>query len=160
MKLNDIHEPENKILEEGLLRVIGKVLKYAAIVVGTVLLIGVTKRIFFPEEEKEKIDPQENVKYAYKVVLGMRLELEKSSYLNRIEENFYELSKNIKEQTDAHAMSEEVYTKKHSKTDYSFNTVLWYLDRKNVNRLSKVVDKVNSRYDVDIQILQIKKQRL
>jgi len=160
MKLNDIHQPE-EVLEEGLLRVIGKVLKYAAIVIGTVLLIGITKRIFFPEEEKEKIEQQdEKIKYAYKVILGLRVDLTKASYIKRVKENFLELSQTIGEKTNVTKIMPEVYSKKHSRTEYSMNTILWYIDRQDVNEINKVVERINDRHDMDIQILQIKKQRL
>ena len=161
MKLNDIQQSQDEILEEGLLRVIGKVLKYAAIVIGTVLLIGITKRIFFPEEEKEKIQQQDDsIKYAYKVILGIRVNLEKSSYLNRVEDNFMELSQTIGERTNITKLDPEVYSKKHSRTEYSMNTLLWYINKQDVNDVKRTIEKINKRHDVDIQLLQIKKQRI
>jgi len=158
MKLNDIYQPDDNILNEGLLRVIGKVLKYAAVVVGTVLLIGITKRVFFPEEEKEKI--QDDIKYAYKVILGMQVELESPSYLEKVKNNFHELTTIIGDETNANNIDPEVYIKKHSRTEYTMNTVLWYLERQDVNRINKEIEKINKRYDVYIDVLQTKKQRI
>ena len=153
MKLNQITPTEDEILSEGLIRVIGKVLKWAAVIVGTVLLIGLTKRIFFPEEEKEQLP--EDIKVLWKVVLGMRFQVEN---IRSWEKEMQNLGSYLKDETEAYTAIVEF--KRIEKDVRDVNFVLWYGDRKAVNKVDKVIAKISKKTDLDIKVLYVKRETL
>lgn len=153
MKLNDIYQPDDEVLEEGLLRVIGKVLKWAAVVVGTVLLIGITKRIFFPEEEKEQLEDDTNI--LYKAILGARFQV---TNVSRFKESIQYFGGDLKEQSEAYAAVIEF--KKIKKDVYDVNFVLWYKDKSDISKLKRTIKKIGEQTGIELELLKIMRERV
>jgi len=151
MKLNDIYQSENEILKEGLIRVIGKVLKYVAIVVGVIFVLNIFKRGL--DNRKEEKLAAEGLREIYTVVVGARVIIERKN-ISKFSVVYEEMMDGI--QTDSGALDYDVAKKKDGDNEYVVNTLFMFESKNDSRKLNKIIDRINDRYDMNFEIIRKK----
>lgn len=156
MKLHQINTSEENILSEGLLHVLGQILKYTAIFLGGAFLLRTAYRII--TDEKKKSDDNE---LQYYMVMGDVLQIQRGME-GRLEDLLQMFAAEFKVMTNALSYSYDhkiVSGKKYDVDEsngkfFNVNIILFYRSPTDVSQGTRYIDKINDKFETKFELIK------